>query len=109
MRRRAPRCSAGQTRLVDVIITDNARRWLIALADGLASDPTRAARVLGTLVGLCRDQMGRSNGSPTSGVAVEQGLDESIPGAWRVSWALSADGRTLTVGRVGPIEPTPSG
>jgi hypothetical protein len=43
---------------MDATITDDARRSLIALADGLAADPGRAARVLKTLVELCRDHSG---------------------------------------------------
>ena len=89
---------------MDIAITDGARRSLIALADGLASDPGRATRVLNTLVELCRDQSGRDRALQTTGVAIERGLDESVPGAWTVSWTLSADRRTLTVGRVGPLQ-----
>lgn len=91
------------------MITDSARRSLVALADGLAPDPLRAARVLDTLVELCRDQQGRRTTSfPSQGVAVEHGLDASVPGAWTVSWALSADGRTLTIAQVGPVAPSAS-
>lgn len=89
---------------MDVTITDDARRSLIALADGLASDPGRAPRVLKTLVELCRDQSSGGVGSGSTGVAAEHGLDKSVPGGWTVSWMLSADRRALTVTRVGPAE-----
>ncbi|MCU1504287.1 MAG: hypothetical protein JWM12_3641 [Ilumatobacteraceae bacterium] len=83
-----------QTRPVDRALTDSARRSLVALADGLAADPESGTRVLHTLVELCSDSSVRHDGSPTTGVAAEHRLDPSVPGAWTVSRALSADGRT---------------
>ena len=88
-----------------IAITYGARRSLIALVDGLASDPEegdQSAQHVGRASAVTSPAANRA--LQTTGVAIERGLDESVPGAGRCSWTLSVDRRTLTVGRVVPLQ-----